>query len=407
MATHNLRIKGLVASAAYVRKRLQTGVPVEEADAFRRRVGDTISLVDQLCRDHGCAPSQLPRPSYQAYAFLKSLDLEHLPLREGAAGPAPKVVRIKNLVTICDRVQSNLRRLVEQAPPPSYSIAVDSPEATRVLQSIAAAADQVDAICRESLISPAGLPAQSRRAYQWLRFLSDPANLAAHLAALGLLRQIIEQADWTSHPRLGGRAIRPELFHISVTHRARTEGQAVALVLAQGFCCAPREVLEALLQAILLPEQKQAFSRVKAYVAGEDFAEVTSALELLAAPSQDSLRGRHYDLAQVFDRVNAACFAGEMPRPKLAWSRALTARKMGHYQFASDTVVISLTLDDPRVPEYVIDLVMYHELLHKQMGARMVNGRRYAHTEAFRQAERRFEHYAPAKAFLDEMHAAR
>jgi hypothetical protein len=133
---------------------------------------------------------------------------------------------------------------------------------------------------------------------------------------------------------------------------------------------------------------------------------VTSALEVLAAPSQDSLRGRRYDLAQVFDRVNAAYFAGGMPRPKLSWSKALTARKMGHYQFASNTVVISLTLDDPRVPEYVIDLVMYHELLHKQMGARMVNGRRYAHTDAFRQAEWRFEHYAQAKAFLDRLNSA-
>ena len=401
MATHNLRIKGLVAVAADVRRQWRAGIPVEEADAFRRRVSDTIALVDQLCRDHDCAPAHIPRPSYQAYAFLKSLDLEHLPLREGAVSPAPKVVRIKNVLAVCDRMQADLQRVVEQAPPPSYGAAVDSPEAMRVLQSIAAAADQVEAICRESLISPADLPVQSRRAYQWLRFLSDPANLAGHFAALGLLRQIIEEADWTRQPRLGGRAIRPELFHIGVTHRMRIEGQTVVLILAQGFCCAPREVLEALLQAILLPGQKQAFSRVKAYVAGEDFAEVTSALELLAVPSQDSQRGRHYDLAQVFDRVNAACFAGGMPRPKLAWSQALTARKMGHYQFASDTVVISLTLDDPRVPEYVIDLVMYHELLHKQMGARLVNGRRYAHTDAFRQAERRFEHYAQAKAFLD------
>ena len=76
---------------------------------------------------------------------------------------------------------------------------------------------------------------------------------------------------------------------------------------------------------------------------------------------------------------------------------------MGHYNFMTDTVMLSLTLDDARVPAYVVDYVMYHELLHKQLGVNVVNGRRYAHTPEFRSAEQAFPHYEAAVAFLNKV----
>jgi predicted metal-dependent hydrolase len=75
---------------------------------------------------------------------------------------------------------------------------------------------------------------------------------------------------------------------------------------------------------------------------------------------------------------------------------------MGHYDYFRDIVMLSVTLDAPDVPDFVIDYVMYHELLHKAMGAEVVNGRRYAHTPAFREAERKFPRYDEAEAFLQE-----
>ena len=65
--------------------------------------------------------------------------------------------------------------------------------------------------------------------------------------------------------------------------------------------------------------------------------------------------------------------------------------------------MISLALDDARVPVSAIDLVMYHELLHKHLGVQVINGRHYAHTEAFRRAERQFRQYAEAQAFLAQL----
>jgi hypothetical protein len=98
--------------------------------------------------------------------------------------------------------------------------------------------------------------------------------------------------------------------------------------------------------------------------------------------------------------VNAAYFDGAMPRPRLTWNQTPTHRKFGHYQTTTDTVMVSLSLDAASVPAYALDFVMYHELLHKQLGVKVVNGRRYAHTPAFREAERTFKRYDDAQKVL-------
>ena len=60
-------------------------------------------------------------------------------------------------------------------------------------------------------------------------------------------------------------------------------------------------------------------------------------------------------------------------RPGLVWSRQLTGRKFGHYDFIQDTVMLSRTLDHHDVPALLVDYIMYHELLHKKHGIRWVN----------------------------------
>jgi predicted metal-dependent hydrolase len=65
--------------------------------------------------------------------------------------------------------------------------------------------------------------------------------------------------------------------------------------------------------------------------------------------------------------------------------------------------MLSVTLDDPSVPAYVVDFVLYHELLHKKHGSNLVNGRRLAHSSGFRAEERQFAEYAAAEQRLKEL----
>jgi hypothetical protein len=62
---------------------------------------------------------------------------------------------------------------------------------------------------------------------------------------------------------------------------------------------------------------------------------------------------------------------------------------------------MSRTLDDLNVPEIVVEFVLYHELLHKHHGAKLVNGKRMVHTPEFRRSERKFKFYQEAQRWLE------
>ncbi|MFX4018890.1 hypothetical protein ACJBY8_11405, partial [Streptococcus suis] len=79
-------------------------------------------------------------------------------------------------------------------------------------------------------------------------------------------------------------------------------------------------------------------------------------------------KGQFHDLDAAFDRVNRAYFGGKAGRPHLLWSRRPSQRKLGHYDLPQDAVMVSMSLDARDVPTYVIDFVVYHEMLHRQLG---------------------------------------
>jgi len=305
-------------------------------------------------------------------------------------------MRLKNLIVVTQRVQDDLGRL-----DPGNAAAVAN------LSGVArSTAENVVALCAAHDSTPAQLPLPSRRAFQWLAFLADPDQAAAAGDALGLTRHVLAQAGWPRRRPLAGCPVQVEFYPNAYLYRMRPEARRVRaplrVTLAPGYLYAPPDVLDALLRAAL-GYGRAARARLHAYALSADFAETTQGLELATEPAAGSLAGKHYDLEQVFERVNAACFAGQLVRPRLAWSSTIARRLLGFYQHASDRLTLSRVLDDARVPPAAIDLVMYHELLHKQLGVQIVNGRHYAHTEAFHTAERRFPGYAAAKAFLDRL----
>ena len=115
-----------------------------------------------------------------------------------------------------------------------------------------------------------------------------------------------------------------------------------------------------------------------------------------------SAQGRHYDLERLFARLNRRHFDGLLPKPTLTWSQRRTRILLGHHDGVNETIVISKTLDAQDVPEWVVEFVLYHEMLHIKHPARLINGRRYSHTKAFRAEEQRFPLYAEAQGWLDQ-----
>ncbi len=92
-------------------------------------------------------------------------------------------------------------------------------------------------------------------------------------------------------------------------------------------------------------------------------------------------------LSARFAVLNEQYFSGLLSQPNLVWgSYSLT--KLGHYEYASDTVSISTALKEAGP---LLDYVLYHELLHKKHKFTCTSsGRTRHHTRAFREDEKKF-----------------
>jgi len=394
-----VRISGLVRTARRARKQLSVGIPPAEAERFRAWIRGSVDRTEAICRDHRMTPEDLPTPSYRAYRFLKALDLEDVPERQGPVPQAARTIRISGIIAVQNDIND---RMAEWADSEPEAPTEDHPQVQALLERITAHVERIDELAQREGATPGQLPDRSRRAFQWLKFLSHPAALVNHLETL---RALYDACQARSVRRQAPRALRKmrvriTFAYVSYLYKSRAADDVVAVKLNEGFIGAPPDLLQALARVLFSSAQEADEERVKTYALSDDFIEVVNALEMTTAEVDERTAGRYVDLKTVFDRVNGTYFSGKLDRPRLTWSGRITRLKMGHYDFLRDTVMLSVTLDAPDVPECVLDFVMYHELLHKKLGVKLVNGRRYAHTRDFREAESAFPHYEEAQAFL-------
>jgi hypothetical protein len=384
-----MRITGLISFFNHVRSQLQAGLTPDEVESFKQQVKRIVTDVETICRREGAGLDELPAPSRRAYVFLRDLDLDNLPLRDSSEpAAAPSGFKIKNVVKageyFADHLWGRLDSLLAEPRTRAYLIS----EMERQTESI-------ERICANYGQTPAALEPPSRRVFCWLKFLASGEQLAAHLEALNRARDIALR-----------RPLAPEkpltLHMVSLNHlwRRRDYHNSTLLKVHIGYHNADQQVWQSLLQSSLGRATPATEQNYREFAASEDFNESLLELESFAAPPPPPSRGRAHDLNEIFSRVNNDYFGGLMPKPILTWNRTLTARKFGHYQPSRDTIMISITLDDPDVPAFALDFVMYHELLHKKHGSMTVNGRRLSHSPAFRAEERLFSGYQEAERLI-------
>lgn len=116
-----------------------------------------------------------------------------------------------------------------------------------------------------------------------------------------------------------------------------------------------------------------------------------------------SSRGEVYDLDRMFAKLNRRYFDGQISKPTLTWSRRRTRSILGHHDHIYDHITISKTLDSAEVPEWFVEYILYHEMLHIKHPAKLIKGRRYYHTSSFRLDERRFAYYEQAQKWLERL----
>jgi predicted metal-dependent hydrolase len=116
-------------------------------------------------------------------------------------------------------------------------------------------------------------------------------------------------------------------------------------------------------------------------------------------------KGKNYHLTDSFLRVNEKYFDSELVMPTLSWSRRHTNTRFGHHDEALNTIVISKTLDSKKLPQYLLDYIMFHELLHIKHKTQYKNGRRRVHTKGFQNDEKKYQKRDEAEALLKKLSA--
>lgn len=115
-------------------------------------------------------------------------------------------------------------------------------------------------------------------------------------------------------------------------------------------------------------------------------------------------QGAHYDLRALYDAVNQAHFDGRVTAP-ITWGRMPNERRrrsirFGSYSPREPLIRIHPLLDQDFVPEYFVRYIVFHEMLHADLGIEeSESGRRRIHTAEFRRRERAYPDYDRAVAW--------
>jgi len=114
-------------------------------------------------------------------------------------------------------------------------------------------------------------------------------------------------------------------------------------------------------------------------------------------------QGRHYDLGMLFEQLNREYFADELQRPHIGWSTRSWRRQFGCYDPGPNQIVLNRRLDRPEVPQFIVEYVLFHEMLHVKHPTRRSGCTLVSHSREFRGEEKRFAQFAAARKFLDRL----
>ena len=224
------------------------------------------------------------------------------------------------------------------------------------------------------------------------------------------LLEIFQESYGELRPRAPCPELRVDFFafaNINNTIRLR-EGKLLVRLsdLLEG---APDTVLRAIAHILLAKMYRRPIDRGQAvhyrkYVASHEIVRKTHLVRQMRGRKQlRSPRGHFYDLDSIFEELNARFFHGLMARPQMSWSQTKTRRILGHYDPAHNAIVISRLFDHPGIPAFVLEYIVYHEMLHLKHPVRLRGSRRCVHSAEFQAEEKLFPRVAEANAFLKKL----
>ena len=136
---------------------------------------------------------------------------------------------------------------------------------------------------------------------------------------------------------------------------------------------APPEVMDGLAETIFSRISRR-WSRnypptMMSWITSEDFVKKKQPLYLMRARN---LSGRpdgvHVDLKGSYERLIDMGLTNHDKDLRISWTRHPNTKRVGYCSVLMKVIAVSSIFDDPNIPLFVSDYVLYHELIHMAKG---------------------------------------
>ena len=222
------------------------------------------------------------------------------------------------------------------------------------------------------------------------------------------LEPIFQNAHLQLKPRTPLPKIEVEFFPFAgLTHTARLRENRLLIRVSDLLVDAPESVLRSLALILLAKIYRRTVDQThhahyRTFILDSDIQQRarTARTNRGRGPRPAIAKGRWQNLDLSFDRLNTEYFEGKLERPRLSWSTTRSRRILGRYDATHQTVFVSLLFDSPRTPDFVLDYILYHELLHIRFPSRAAQCRLISHTPEFRAEEQKFKSYKKATEWI-------
>lgn len=117
-------------------------------------------------------------------------------------------------------------------------------------------------------------------------------------------------------------------------------------------------------------------------------------------------KGHVYNLQKILNALNQEYFNPPLNLHITWFGKSFSKNKnrltFGLYHDPLKLIKINRILDSPSIPSYLIEYVIYHEMLHHVCPSYYENGTHKVHTREFKERELKFKHFELAQVWLEE-----
>lgn len=216
------------------------------------------------------------------------------------------------------------------------------------------------------------------------------------------------------YTRLGGRGRPPQFLvefypYAGLAHTIRVRGETARVRFSDALRGVPAGVIEAaavILLSRLLRRRtpRESLERYRRFALAPATRRRVDRLRRRRAPRVAAgSRGQTHDLAPMFSRLNRRYFSGRLRRPRLGWSARPWRTQLGCFDPALDQIVLNRRLDRAAVPAFVVEYVLFHEMLHVKHPLRATRCHMQAHSRDFLKEEKKFPYHAQARRYLNHL----